>query len=635
MSKKIVIVGAGYAGIEAAIKLNKKGRRDDLDITIIDRNPYHTLLTEIHEVAGNRVGEDAVKIPLKEIFRTTNVNLVIDNIDQYDFESRKVKSKSNEYPYDYLIMSVGSTPNYFGIPGLEEHGFPLWSVDDAVRIREHIERCFYEAETEKDAERRKRLLTFVVGGAGFTGVEMIGELGQWVKKLCRVHHIDRKEIRLIIVDMLDCILSNLCDKNSKRAHDYMHGKLGIEIILSTAIKQVTPEFVDIGERKIETNTLIWAAGVRSSLDVENMELDKGPGRRLTVDEFCRTKHKNVYAVGDVCALLDEKGKAFPAMVETALQTGEGAAMNILNEIRGKQPEAVKVKLHGVMVSIGNYFAVADLMGVKPSRWISLIMKYFVNMHYLYGIMGLKGIWDYLRDEILHRRQYKRFLQRNYTRTVQAWWLVPLRLFLGWTWFYEGIKKVQEGWFTKPMLANFLGYASGADAASTATGAEAISGASQVAGGAPAVVEKLLNIDLGFLGFFLERAGEGQPLVFRVHFFLVDWILNGWVLATPGWSMFFQVLIVVLEILVGLAIFSGTFTFLSSVVSLGLIAMFITSTGMYDSTWWMLFAGIAMAAGAGRAFGLDHWVLPYLGKVWDGTKKNGRLTLSWGKNKKQK
>jgi NADH dehydrogenase len=324
------------------------------------------------------------------------------------------------------------------------------------------------------------------------------------------------------------------------------------------------------------------------------------------------------------------------MVETALQTGDGAAENILNEMRGKELKPIKVKLHGVMVSIGNYFAVADLMGVKPGRWISLLMKYIINMHYLYGIMGLKGVWDYLRDEILHRRQHKRFLQSHYTKTVQAWWLVPLRLFLGWTWFYEGIKKVLEGWFTKPMLAGFLGYSSGADAASTATGAEAISGATgAVTGAAPAVIEKLMNIDLGFLGFFLERSGEGQPLVFRVHFFLVDWILNGWVLATPGWSMFFQVLIVVMEIIVGLAIFSGTFTFLSSIVSLGLIAMFITSTGMYDSTWWMLFAGIAMAAGAGRAFGLDHWVLPYLGRVWDGTKKNGRLTLIWGKDKKLK
>ncbi len=655
MSKKIIIAGAGYAGIEAALKLYKKGRRDDIEITVIDRNPFHTLLTEIHEVAGSRVGEDAVKISLKDIFRNTRVNVVVDNIESYDFKGKKVVSQKHEYPYDYLVMSIGSTPNYFGIKGLEENGLPLWSVSDAVKIREHIERCFTEAETETDAVSRKRLLTFVVGGAGFTGVEMIGELAQWTKKLCRQYNVSRSEVRLIIVDMLSCVLSTLCEKCCVKAHKYLE-KIGVEVILQTAVKEVTRDYVMLGEKRVDTNTLIWAAGIRSSLDVEKTDLDKGPGRRLTVDEFCRTKYSNVYAIGDVGALTNDKGKAYPAMVETALQTAEGAAANILAGIRGKEPEPVKVKMHGVMVSIGNYFAVADLMGVRPGRWISLIMKYVVNMHYLYGIMGFKGIWNYLQDEILHRRQHKRFLQRNYTKTVQAWWLVPLRLFLGWSWFYEGLKKVLEGWFTTPKLASFLGY--GTDAASGATGtagaaadaanavssatqtaanvANAVSSATQaVAGAAPAVTEKLLNIDLGFLGFFLERTGSGSPLVFRIKFFLVDWIVKGWVLATDGWSMFFQVFIVILELLVGLAIFSGTFTFLSSIVSLGLIAMFLTTTGMYDTTWWMLFAGIAVAAGAGRAFGLDHWVLPYLGRAWDATRKNGRLTLTFGKFSKKR
>lgn len=643
MPKKVVIIGAGYAGIEAALQLHKMGRRDDIDITIIDRNPYHTLLTEIHEVAGNRVSEDAVKVPLSHVFKNTRVNVVLDNIETFEFENNKVLSATHTYAYDYLITAIGSTPNYFGIPGLEENGFPLWSVSDAIRIREHIERCFFEAATETDKERRKRLLTFVVGGAGFTGVEMIGEIGQWVKKLCREHRIRREEVRLMLVDMLHCVLSNLCDINSKRSHDYMEKKLGIEILLSTAVKNVTADSIDLGNGEtIGTHTLIWAAGVRAADDVECMvELDKAGSRRLCVDEFCRTRYKNVYAVGDVSALLDEKGKAYPAMVETALQTAEGAAHNILAEIRGKELKPVKVKLHGVMVSIGNYFAVADLMGVRPGRWISLFMKYLVNMHYLHGILGIKGVWDYLRDEILKRRQHKRFLQRNYTKTVQAWWLVPLRLFLGWYWFYEGLKKILEGWMTDPKLATFLGYAgadgtaaatAGADAAAAATaGAQAVAAATPgAAEGGAAVIEQLINIDWGWLGVFLDKAGS--TMTFRIKFFLVDWIVNGWVLATEGWAMFFQIFIVIVEIIVGLAIFSGTFTFAASIVSLGLIAMFVTTTGMYDTTWWMLFAGIALAAGAGRAFGFDHWVLPYLGRVWDATKKNGRLTLIFGENR---
>jgi NADH dehydrogenase len=119
MSKRIVIVGAGYAGIEAALYLNKRGRRD-VEVTVIDRNPYHTLLTEIHEIAGNRVSEDSVKIPLKSIFRHTHVNVVVENIERFDFTGKSVTSEFHEYRYDYLILSIGSTPNYFGIPGLKE-----------------------------------------------------------------------------------------------------------------------------------------------------------------------------------------------------------------------------------------------------------------------------------------------------------------------------------------------------------------------------------------------------------------------------------------------------------------------------------------------------------------------------------
>ena len=440
MSKKVVIVGAGYAGIETALKLYRHGIKKDLDITIIDRNPYHTLLTEIHEVAGNRVGEDAVKVSLKQIFRNTSVNVIVDNIETFDFENREVSSGDKKYPYDYLVMAMGSTPNYFGIEGLAENGFPLWSVEDAVRIRDHIERCFSKAENEQDPAKRKRLLTFIVGGAGFTGVEMIGELAQWKKKLCRKYKVKMDDVRLIIVDMLSSVLSNICEQCSIKAHKYMTKKLGIEVMVETAIKKVTPTTVQLGDKVIDTSTLIWAAGVRSSLDAEKLSLEKGPGRRLVVDEYCRTKYHNVYAIGDFGALKDDKGNPFPAMVETALQTGEGVAKNILNDIAGKDPEPVKVKLHGVMVSIGNYFAVSDLMGIRPGRIISLIMKYLVNVHYLHGILGVSGVWTYLRGEILHRRQHKRFFQRNYTKTVQAWWLVPLRLFLGWTWFYEGAEE---------------------------------------------------------------------------------------------------------------------------------------------------------------------------------------------------
>ena len=135
MSQKVVIVGAGYAGVEAALTLYKKKKKNDsIDIFLIDKNPYHTLLTELHEVAGNRIDEDGIIVPLRDIFRYTDVHVIQDEIKGFDLDNKIVKSESSEYPYDYLILAAGSRPNYYGIPGMAENSFSLWSFDDAVRI---------------------------------------------------------------------------------------------------------------------------------------------------------------------------------------------------------------------------------------------------------------------------------------------------------------------------------------------------------------------------------------------------------------------------------------------------------------------------------------------------------------------
>jgi len=643
MPNRIVIVGAGYAGIETALHLNKKGRKDDLEILLIDRHSYHTLLTEIHEVAGNRVGEDSVRIPLAEIFRDTRVQIVQDEIVSYDYDARTVSSEKAVYAYDHLVIAVGSTPNYYGIKGMDTNAFPLWSLEDAVAIRDHIQECFRKAAVEKDETERSRLLTFVVGGAGFTGVEMVGELAIWAKTLCKQNGIPFSEVRLTVVDLLDRVLPVLDEKSSQKAHRRLE-KMGVEILLKTGIKELTCDYVDLGDDRIQTRTLIWAAGVCAAPDVAHMGLPTVAARRLEVDAFCRTGKPGVYAIGDVGGLAPEEGKKpYPAMVETALQTGDGVADNILAAIRGQEPKKVEVKFHGIMVCIGNYHAVSDIMGVRLPSWLSLTMKFLVNCHYLYGIRGVAGVWNYLHDEILFRRQKETFLQKHYTKMQPAWWGAPLRVFLGAMWLYEGIKKIVDGWFVDPKLAGFLGM--------TVGGGDVTGGASG-GGGVVDVVKKYADIlNVNILGLVhgtlvketaignLSQAVQGEPrLIFKVLLFhygdfdLVHWILQNIVLATDGLAMFFQVLVVVFEVLVGLMLLGGMFTFLGSAISFALMIMFITSTGIYDSTWWMVFAAIACMGGVGRAFGLDAYVLPYLTRVWENFRKNKTVKLFFFKKR---
>ncbi|HBQ65014.1 MAG TPA: pyridine nucleotide-disulfide oxidoreductase, partial [Clostridiales bacterium] len=592
-----------------------------------------------HEVAGNRVSEDAVRIPLSEIFADTRVKFVTDEIVSYDFCNNRVCSAKNNYDYDYLVVAVGSTPNFFGIPGLQENALTIWSFEDAVRIRDHIIDCFVKAASEQDPEERKRLLTFVVGGAGFTGIEMIGELAQWVKKLCREHEIPRTDVRLVILDMLDRILSVLSEKNSKKGQEYLEKKLGVEVLVNAAVKQAYADRIEVGDTVIPSRTLIWTAGVRASIDADDMDVDKGGSERVLTDAFLRLKGiENVYGIGDFCVVCKLEGKASPALVENAIQTGHTAAVNVLRHLRGQPLEKSEVKLHGVMVSIGNYFAVSSLMGKEYPSWISLLAKYMVNVHYLFGIMGFAGPLTYLRHELLHRRQQKTFLEKHYTKTTQTWWLFPLRLFLGYTWLSEGIAKLQQGWLGSPKLAAFLGMAGDTDATTAATG---------VAGVITGVGKMFVDINLKI---FHLQIGQMENIVSGItmegnvfaklkllefgDFELVNQILKHIVLASDGVTMVFQVLVVLAEIALGLMFLGGAFTFIASVLSIGLMLMFLTSTGVYAHTWWVFFGAFAAMGGSGRAFGLDHWIMPYLDRVWTSWRKNAKLRLFFPKSNRK-
>ncbi|MCX7921858.1 MAG: FAD-dependent oxidoreductase [Clostridia bacterium] len=575
MPKKVAVLGAGYAGIEAALTLYKKKKKDDIEITIIDKNPYHTLLTELHEVAGNRISEDGVIVPLRDIFKYTDVKVIKDEINNIDFDNNKLVSDSEEYSYDYLVIAAGSQPNYYGIEGMEENSFPLWSYDNAIRIREHIKECFVTASQERSPQKRKTLLSFVVGGGGFTGVEMVGELALWVKQLCKEYMVDPSEVKLVLVEALPNILANLKPKLAEKTMNYLTKKLKVEVLTNCAITKVTPTTVELKDGKvIPTKTLIWTAGVRAACITDEIRVDKSKACRIKVNAYAQTQYENVYAIGDISAFM-VGDSTLPALVEAALQTGKGAAKNILADIRGEEKKKLEPKLHGVMVSVGSFFAVSDIMGHQLPRLLSIIMKYMVNIHYLFGIGGFELILKYLKHEFLSKKQEKFILEKHYSVTTPNFWLVPIRLFLGYSWLMEGIKKLNEGWLTKAMLAG--------------TPVDSTSSASVTEAG-----EKLFRI-----------VSSHTPSWYA-------WIAD--TIVVPN-AQLFQIMIVLSEIGLGLAFISGTFTFIAAIAAIGLNINFILSTGLYDYNWWFIPAAMCLMGGAGRAFGVDYYLIPYLMRQW--------------------
>lgn len=578
--KRIVILGGGYAGVKAGKSLHKIFKNDDsVEITLIDRKTYHTLMTELHEVAGHRTEPDAIKIDLRTIFKGRKVKVVTDSINGVDFEKRELKSDNRTYAYDYLLIACGSDSNSFGIEGIDEHAFTLWSYEDAVKIREHVENMFALAAIEENEEKRKQLLTFAVVGGGFTGVEMVGELGEAKNHLSEKYGIDKKEVTIYNIEATPRILNTLKDEKQITKVENRYKKLGVELLKNAALVKATEEgFVLKDGTEIKTKTLIWGAGIKVNNFVGKLGLDAGRAGRVVVNEFMQSlQHENVFLAGDNVHYEDQDGP-LPQIVEAAEQSGHTAAENIGALINKTEMHKHKQNYHGFMVSIGSRYAVSDNNGLKFNGWLAVLVKHMVNFYYLFTVSGVAQLFEYWRHEFFHVKNNRSFLGGHFAKSTPNFWLVPLRVFLGVMWLIEGLKKIDEGWMSEAKM-----YAS-----------DAVSAASE----------------------WVEPGTEAmKPLIENVPG-VVQWGIDN--IIAPN-AVFFQTGIVLAEILFGLALIAGLFTFISSVVTVGL-TVGITLTGMSDaSILWYFFGGIALISGAGSTFGLDYYVMPVLKKWWKNTK----------------
>ncbi|HEY8889616.1 MAG TPA: NAD(P)/FAD-dependent oxidoreductase [Clostridium sp.] len=597
--KRIAILGGGYGGVLTAKQLAKKFKKDEnVEITLIDQKPFHTLLTELHEVAANRVSEDSIKIDLKKIFAKRKVDVVLDEITDFDFKNNKLKSANNTYEYDYLVIGAGSKPTYFGIKGAEENSRKLWSYEDAVELKEHILQMFRKAVKETNKEKRQQMLTFVVVGGGFTGIEMIGELGEWKDRLCKEFYIDKKEVKLYVVDALPKILPNLPDKLIAKAGQRLN-KLGIEIITKAGITEVTKESVTMGDKgTISTLTVIWAAGVEGSDTIGKMEIgQKGRKRIETNDKLQSVDYKNVYIVGDNIFFIPEgEERPVPQMVENAEESSELIAHNIYNTIKGGELKAYKPVFHGAMVCIGGKYGVANIGSGKKfyalSGFFALFVKHFINVVYFAQVAGFNKCWSYISHEFFHVKDNRSMLGGYFSNSSPNFWLVVLRMFVGYKWLTEGLAKLPN------ILADpskiFLIPAPVIDGATAATAAAPAAGAAA----APVVVALPVP---GFISGMVKWS-------MKTFFYTGD---GGFTtLATV-----FQTGMVIAEICVGLLLIVGLFSALASLLSVAMGTM-IWSSGMAPAEMlWFLAAGIALIGGSGKTFGLDYYVMPVLKEHW--------------------
>ncbi|MFQ3546715.1 MAG: FAD-dependent oxidoreductase [Termitinemataceae bacterium] len=687
-SIKIVVIGGGYGGIEAAKKLAKHfKKRDDISITLIDKNPFHTLMTELHEVAGHRVEPDSVRIPFAKIFGASKVKVVLDKIETVDFKTQEAISATAKYRYDYLVIGSGAEPEFFGVPGVKEHSFTLWSFNDAIKLRHHIERTFERAVAVQDSAIRKRMLTFVVAGAGFTGIEMAGELLEWRDTMCEKWLISREEVRVMVIEALPNILPILEEDLRAKVERYLK-KHQVELLTNTPIVGAEPGIVKLKDGSaIETDTFIWTCGVQGCHFAGMLDLTKGrcgnrdceimkahgtcgladckfkkehrdvsgkKGRILVNEEMRSIDYQNVYLVGDNIWFL-ENNKPLPQIVETALQTADVAAHNIAAAIEGTPVKTFKSNYHGFMVSVGGKYAVSNAGGMKLSGFFAMAMKHLVNLHYLWGVAGINQCWEYLKHEFLDIQTHRNLVRGFGSYRTRGYWILPLRLWLGLMWVMEGVNKIGEGWLAwgsgskstwmfspgvhqagtaaAPAAAAALGAAEAAVeavsassevAADTAGQAAqwATTAASTAADAVAAASEQVAEAGAAAGAAAAETFGKIWDLskpIFNFNGPVATWFRTTFMDGIASHIPFqaFQLMVVAAEIGIGLALMGGLFTWWAAAASIVMCVVF-TLSGMFS--WdqvWFIFAAFLMLGGAGRAFGLDCWVVPFFKKWWNG------------------
>ena len=637
---RIVVLGGGYGGVHVAKKLYKRyKRRDDIEITLIDKNPYHTLMTELHEIAGSRTEPEAVQVSFHKIFGGKRVNVIVDEITGIDFDTRSLTSDTARYEYDYLVIGAGGAPEFFDIPGVQEHGFTLWSLEDAIRIRTHVEDRFREAAKEPNPERRRWMLTFAIAGAGFTGVELAGELLERKEVLCPKYHIDPREVRVLIIEAKDSILPIFSDKPKRKAERRLR-TLGAEIMLNATISGAEEGRVLVGDTAIETDTFIWTAGIHGGELSSRIDLTKGHmargecsvatiegihgmagcafdederyvvgqrGRVLVNDYMQSVDRERVYLVGDIIWYVEEEHVA-PQVVETALQTGETAAKNIIADIEEKEKEAFSSNYHGFMVSVGSRYGVAHVVGISLSGFLALGVKHLVNLHYLFGLAGVNAVWEYIREEFLDIKDRRSMFRGHFSYRIRGYWTLPLRVFLGGKWLYEGIRHIADGWLN-PGRDGVFNVSADAIRLPGVTIGDAVSGASPAwEEGAEAATSAATTA--------AETASEwGEPLIEALGIY--TWFAETVLSAVPTLTFLLQAGVVIAQVAVGLALIGGLFTFPAAVVSIGFGLLFIASGWGNPELLWYIAASVVMLGGAGRGFGLDHWVMPWLRRWWNG------------------
>ena len=403
MSKisKVVIVGAGFAGMRAARAL---GNDSLCDVTVIDRRNYHLFQPLLYQVAMAGLSPAEIATPIRsELSRYKNIRVVMANVTNINLDQKFVTTEYGDTEFDYLILACGANHSYFGKNEWEPFAPGLKTLEQATEIRRRVLLAFELAEVEKDPVKKRQHLSFVVIGGGPTGVELAGSLGEISRfTLAKdFRNIDPRQTRIILVEANKRILAQFPEKSAQRAARDLES-LGVTIWTESRVSSIDKEFVQIGQEKVMSSTILWAAGVKPSSLNDGMDLKKDHlGRIIIGPDLSLEKHDSVFVLGDQAAFKEDSGEWLPGLAPVAIQQGSWAAKNIKASILGKPREPFKYFDKGIMATIGRKRAVVNVGKAGFSGTLAWFMWLFVHIYYLIGFHNkifvmMQWLWSYFR-----------------------------------------------------------------------------------------------------------------------------------------------------------------------------------------------------------------------------------------------
>ncbi|HVJ65543.1 MAG TPA: NAD(P)/FAD-dependent oxidoreductase [Bdellovibrionota bacterium] len=401
-AKKVLIVGGGFAGLNAAKAL---GKREDLVVTIIDQRNHHLFQPLLYQVASAGLSPADIASPIRSIFsRKDHVNVVLDRVQGVRLAERAVElADGKTLSYDYLVLACGATHSYFGHEEWEEHAPGLKTLEQATEIRRRILLAFEEAEKESLPTRKKMLQTFVVVGGGPTGVELAGAIGEMSRYTLKrdFRSIDPSRTRIFLIEAGPRILPSFSARLSRRATQDLE-RLGVSVWTDSPVTRIEARGVQVGEDFLEAGCVLWAAGVKPSpLNATlGVPLDR-QGRVMVREDLSLASHPEVFVLGDQAHSLDAKSqKPLPGLAPVAIQQGRHVARVIVADLHGKARRSFKYIDKGQMATIGRKKAVAESAGLEFTGFTAWMMWLFVHVYYLIGFKNrlfvmLQWMWSYL------------------------------------------------------------------------------------------------------------------------------------------------------------------------------------------------------------------------------------------------